>query len=145
MKRLFRVEVEVEFESTTDHVLVWADTEEEAQNIAEEDADDNFEPSGIESVRAQDADEMSEAEIENERKWNRRIVNGDGNGFSWDAALEAAREEKRALEAWSAQRVLPGLPQPPLPSRCGTCGARPPLTPHAEDCHEADPVSTRAS
>lgn len=132
LRRLYKVEVEVEFDPCTDHVLVWAESEEEAERIAEDDADDSFEPEGVASVRAQSADEMSETEIEQERKWQRRIVNGEG--FTWEAALEAAQEEKRALELWAAQRVLPGMPPPPLPPRCEDCGARSPLTPHEKSC-----------
>jgi hypothetical protein len=141
VKRLFKVEVEVEFEPATETVYVWAEDEEEAERIAEEDADDaGIEPPGIESLRVDSCDEATKAEFEHELKWHstRRLPGTAGGSLrGMEAEIrESLAEEERALEAWSAQSVLPGFTPPPLPSRCEECGARPPLIAHKETCSQ---------
>jgi hypothetical protein len=140
VKRLFKVEVEVEFEPATDTVYVWAEDEDEAERIAEEDVDDlGTEPPGIEKVSIEGCDEASVQEFEHELRYHgARWLPGAAAGETlktMEATIrESLAEEERALAAWAAQRVLPGMPPPPLPERCVECGARPPLSAHKESC-----------
>jgi hypothetical protein len=146
VKRLFKVDLEVEFEPATDTVYVWAEDEGEAERIAEEDVDDlGTEPPGVERVSIESCDEATLEEYEHQlRYYGSRHLPGAAHGETlktMEATIrESLEEEKRALEVWRAQGVLPGLQPPPLPSRCETCGARPPLTAHAEGCKESEVV-----
>lgn len=142
VKRLYRVRVEVEYESSSHEVYVWADDEDEAGQLAEEETDDfNFEPQGVERLTVEDVDEADLSEFERELKYHPSLwLPGTAHGETlrtMEATIrESLAEEERALEAWSAQSVLPGFVKPPLPSRCDECGARPPLVAHKETCSQ---------
>lgn len=140
-KRLYRVDVEIEFDSTDTDVLVWAEDEGEAEEIAKEWAEDqSHEPDG-EHVSASVREECSKEDVASAQR-REEYVASDDDSFSWTTAAKEATEEDEARAAWAGQHVLPGMDPPPLPERCESCGRRPPLSPHADDCTAGKETST---